>query len=117
LIGKTHVYRNSDGGIELMIADNKLYGSERQLISETSIGLVLTVNEDVETRDEAVVWLSDNFGARRATAAYLVERESTGFSFFTERNQAREKESIPARAPEIQRTTPEHEREDYGFSR
>jgi hypothetical protein len=117
LIGKTHVYRNSDGGIELMIADNKLYGSERQLISETSIGLVLTVNEDVETRDEAVVWLSDNFGARRATAAYLVERESAAFSFFTERNQVRERELMPVREPEVQRAAPDHDREDYGFSR
>src|SRR5687768_2549851 len=51
----------------------------RQRIGANSINLVLhmrNANEGKETtRDEALYWLADNFGAGRATAAYMVERE------------------------------------------
>lgn len=104
---QTHLYRNGEGRVTLMVAGNTLYDHERRLLCSNALDSVLhirNVHEGGEiTREQALAWLADNFGAGRAAAAYLAERQQAVTALFTERNRARDRDRDSAREPSRQR--------------
>ena len=105
----------------MLIDGQQAYDSDKQVVARNSIELVLymrNVNEEQGVgREQALGRLAENFGDRRAAAAYVVEREQAATSALFERRQEAEKQ-IPERSQEHTRGNPvEQERTSYGFDR
>lgn len=107
LHGQTHVYRDDAGRVALMVAGNTLYDSDRRPLCSNALDSVLhlhNVGEGGEiTREQALTWLADNFGAGRSAAACLAERQQAVSTLFSEHNQARNRGGEPTREQSQQR--------------
>lgn len=107
---QTHIYRDSESRITMIVADNTLYDLDRRPICSNALELVMHVRDAGgiagTTREQALAWLADNFGAGRAAAAYLAERQQAVSALFNERNPMRERASDMTREPSQQQDRP-----------
>lgn len=103
--GHAYIYRGEENVIAMRIEQQKAYDSHNQLICRNSVDLVVHMrefNEGVQgfSKDEAIEWLRDEFGDRRAAGAALVNREQEVLEIFERRRE------------EHERTRPGQERDD-----
>jgi hypothetical protein len=115
------IYRGAENQIALSIKDGLVRDANRNVVCRNSVDLVLQMKNEHEglniTHHDAVDWLADNFGEKRAVAAHLINQEQALSSSLRERLPEREREQM---RPEMERTPeiemPEHDL-DLGFSR
>ncbi|MGB7922422.1 MAG: MobV family relaxase [Pyrinomonadaceae bacterium] len=119
-IRTTFVYRNEERQVALMVHDNHLLNSQRQVICRNSVDLVMymmTEEQNTPTsRKQALEILADHFGEGRAMAAGLVCAEQSLISNFIEPRNERMREQIMAeRAPSQDMGRDDHN--DHVFTR
>lgn len=90
------VYRGGQNEVAVLIHQQKAYDRQRELICKNSLDLVVHMrreNEGLEgfDRNDALAWLQDEFGEKRAHGAYLANREQSALEFFGRRNEERER--------------------------
>ena len=90
------VYYSADGRIALTVKDNHAFDYQDKLVAKDSVNLLLYVFHDHRKQDaskeDTLRWLADNFGERRAVAAYLAEQEDALTDYFAERNRGRDEQ-------------------------
>lgn len=94
--GQSHLYRGDHDVVAMRVEEQKAYDSNNQLICRNSVDLVVhmrEINEGVEgfSKDEAVEWLRDEFGDRRAEGAALVNRQHEVLEIFERRREEHER--------------------------
>lgn len=94
--GEAHVYLNDRGGVAILIKGQKAEDYYRLGTSRNSIDLVVRIrqhHEGVEgfTQEQAIEFLRDEFGDKRATGAVMVHREQTILAFFERSREERER--------------------------
>jgi hypothetical protein len=93
--GEALVYRTDGGQVGMLIEKQKAFDQQKELICKNSPDLVVHMrrhNEGVQSfdRNDALAWLQDEFGDKRAHGAYLANREQSALEFFGRRNEERE---------------------------
>ncbi|MDQ3920608.1 MAG: plasmid recombination protein, partial [Acidobacteriota bacterium] len=96
--GESHkgvlVYRGEQNEVAMLIHRQKAYDGRRELICRNSLDLVVFMKQVNEgqadfDRNDALAWLQDEFGDKRAHGAYLANREQSALEFFGRRNEER----------------------------
>ena len=94
--GQAHIYRGENNVVAMRIEQQKAFDHSNQLICKNSVDLVVHMrefNEGVEgfSKDEAIEWLRDEFGDRRAEGAALVNRQHEVLDMFERRREGHER--------------------------
>jgi hypothetical protein len=107
LQGQSHIYRDTQGDVAMTIAGQEAFDHQQRLICRNSIDLVqrlrIVEGRTDFTKEQALTWLRAEFGAQRAAAAYVVNREQSAFDLFERQERAR--------AQTLTRLSPTHERD------
>jgi hypothetical protein len=106
-LGDRVVYRSAEGQVAMTVASGQVFNREHQVICHNSVELVAAMRTAMDgqecTKERAVEWLADNFGERRAEAAYLVERGQALRDGFERR---REESRQPQTERDMERAAP-----------
>lgn len=100
--GDAHVYRDAQGQVLLRVEGQKLLDRQNQVICRNSVDLVIYMrrhNEGVEgyTQPQALEWLRDQFGDKRAAGAAVAHGEQYALEFFGRLREERERSLVPER--------------------
>jgi hypothetical protein len=94
--GEALIYRTDGGQVAMLIEKQKAFDHQREVICKNSLDLVVYMRQEQEgiksfDRNNALAWLQDEFGDKRAHGAYLANREQSALEFFGRRNEERER--------------------------
>lgn len=123
--GEAHVYRDTQGRVAIHVEQQRAFDRHGQLICSNSLDLVVHVrrhHQRVEeyTPDQALEWLSDEFGERRAAGAAVARQEQYALEFFSRRGDewahslVREPSQNPWRGPRGRAEDHDRGARDYG---
>jgi hypothetical protein len=108
------LYRDARNDLALSLTDKAAFRGERK-VAGNAVELVVHLREayagEKSSPADAALWLSDKFGADRATAALLVHMEQYATAFIHERGRTR------ASQQREQERTQQHQYEHGAFSR
>jgi hypothetical protein len=123
--GGAHVYRDAQGEIALRVEGQKLLDRQNQVICRNSVDLVIHMrrrSEGVEgfTQAQAIEFLCEEFGDKRAAGAVMAHREQSVLEFFDRTRQERDRDpwrGPQGRAEDRDRGSHNHDSHDHGSSR
>jgi hypothetical protein len=99
-----YLYRNSKGEVSMRIEGQQAFDHQNRLICRNSIDLVVQMrrrSEGIEgfTQEQAIEFLREEFGDKRAAGAVMAQREQSVLEFFDRTRQERERERslVPGR--------------------
>jgi hypothetical protein len=100
--GEAHVYRDTRGQVAIRIEQQKAFDFHRQQTFRNSLDLVVHMHrhhKGVEgfTEAQAIEFLREEFGDRRAAGAVIAHREQSVLEFFDRTRQERERALVPER--------------------
>jgi hypothetical protein len=108
--GEAHVYRDTRGQVAIRIEQQKAVDFHRQGTFRNSLDLVVRIrrhHQGVEgfTEEQAIEFLREEFGDKRAAGAVMAHREQTVLEFFDRTRQERERSLTPTRGDDPWRGT------------
>lgn len=100
--GEAHVYRDAQGQVALKIEQQKMFDRRNQLICRNSLDLVVHMHQHYKgvegfTQAQALEFLRQEFGDKRAAGAVVAHREQTVLEFFDRSRQERSHALVPER--------------------
>lgn len=104
-LGEGYVYRDREGQIALRVEGQKLLDDRNKVICRNSVDLVIHMRQKREgvegfNQTQALEFLRDNFGDKRAAGAAVAHREQYALEFFghlREKREERERSLVPQR--------------------
>jgi hypothetical protein len=108
--GEAHVYRDPQGQVAIRIEGQKAVDFHRQGTFRNSLDLVVQIrrhHQGVEgfTEAQAIEFLREEFGDKRAAGAEVAYREQTVLEFFDRTRQERDRALVPQRGDDPWRGT------------
>lgn len=101
--GEALVYRGEQGQVAMSVREQRAHDGNRELICRNSLDLVhhmVSVNEGQAefTKADALDWLREEFGDRRATGAFLTHSEQGAYGRFDRARERERKQGLPDRS-------------------